>query len=308
MTLGSFHEGELAAQELAGVQLQGAAIREEMPDQHRSFFTLLPFLPIAAVDPAGWPAATILTGPPGFITSPDPRTLEIGSTAAPNDPAATSFRPGARIGALGIDLATRRRNRVNGRITDVGTGGLTIAVEQSFGNCPQYIQARELNPAPPAELPGGPAENLVALDAEAAGLIRAADTFFVASTSGERAQRAGGVDISHRGGRPGFVRVDGETLTIPDFRGNRYFNTLGNFLLCPRAALVFVDFARGDLLHLSGEVEVAWSSTEAARFQGAERLWRVRVSHGWRRRGALSLRWSLRGYAPTTERTGSWAA
>ena len=39
------------------------------------------------------------------------------------------------------------------------------------------------------------------------------------------------MDISHRGGRPGFVRVDGDVLTIPDFRGNRYFNTLSNLLL-----------------------------------------------------------------------------
>jgi hypothetical protein len=32
------------------------------------------------------------------------------------------------------------------------------------------------------------------------------------------------MDLSHRGGRPGFVRVDGDVLTIPDFRCNRYFN------------------------------------------------------------------------------------
>lgn len=79
--------------------------------------------------------------------------------------------------------------------------------------------------------------------------------------------RTGGLDVSHRGGRPGFMRVDGDVLTIPDFRGNRYLNTLGNFLLDPRAGLLFVDFARGDLLHLAGEVEVLWDG-EAARIRG----------------------------------------
>ena len=61
-----------------------------------------------------------------------------------------------------------------------------------------------------------------------------------------------GADISHRGGRPGFVRVDGDVLTIPDFRGNRYFNTLGNLIAEPRASLLFVDFETGDLLQLQG--------------------------------------------------------
>ena len=39
---------------------------------------------------------------------------------------------------------------------------------------------------------------------------------------------------------------------------------------------------------------------------GAERLWRVRVTAGWRRRAALPLRWAFRGFAPATERTGVW--
>ena len=56
-------------------------------------------------------------------------------------------------------------------------------------------------------------------------------------------QPTGGMDVSHRGGRPGFVKLDGDTLVVPDFRGNRYFNTLGNLVSDPRAALVFVDFA-----------------------------------------------------------------
>ena len=112
--------------------------------------------------------------------------------------------------------------------------------------------------------------------------IEAADTFFVASAA--RTDEAnGGVDVSHRGGPPGFVRVDGNTLTIPDYRGNRYFNTLGNFVSNPRAALLFVDFAAGDLLHVQGAVEMAWD----------ERLWRVQIERVVRRRAAVPLRWTF---------------
>ena len=206
---------------------------------------------------------------------------------------------GAGVGILGIDLATRRRNRINGRITRIGCNGLDIAVEQSFGNCAQYIQRREIVPTKSVAT-GAPLEPLAGIDAEARQLVAASDTFFVASSTGD------GVDMSHRGGRPGFVRTDGDTLTIPDFSGNHYFNTLGNFLLSPRAGLLFIDFARGGLLHLSGTVEIVWDADEAHQFSGAERLWRVRVSLGWRRRNALALRWAFRDYAPTTVRTGTW--
>jgi len=102
--------------------------------------------------------------------------------------------------------------------------------------------------------------------------------------------------------------MDGDVLTIPDFRGNRYFNTLGNLLLEARAGLLFVDFATGELLHLQGRAELDWEGGAASGFAGAERLWRVRVTGGRRRPGALGLRWSLRDYAPTTERTGRWNA
>ena len=77
----------------------------------------------------------------------------------------------------------------------------------------------------------GPIERAGGLDADAAAVIAAADTFFVTSyvdVDGQESRRA--VDTSHRGGRPGFIRIDGNVLTIPDFAGNQYFNTLGNLL------------------------------------------------------------------------------
>nr|WP_231865084.1 pyridoxamine 5'-phosphate oxidase family protein [Sorangium cellulosum] len=57
-----------------------------------------------------------------------------------------------------------------------------------------------------------------------------------------------GADVSHRGSKPGFVRVteeDGRTvLTSPDFTGNFGFNTLGNLALNPRAGVLFVGEGR----------------------------------------------------------------
>ena len=302
-----FHRGEHAAQARAGVRLQGAPIRGWMPDQHRQFFAHLPVLFAAVADGTGWPMATVLAGPPGFVSSLEAHTLRISTLPGQDDPAAPGLRTGAAIGLLGIDLATRRRNRVNGTVVAIDGHGFTVGVQQSFGNCPQYIQAREIEgEAKPPE--AGLAEYLDHLDEQARTMITGADTLFVASSSGAQGGDAGGVDVSHRGGRAGFVRVDGGVLTIPDFRGNRYFNTLGNLMLEPRASLLFVNFATGDLLHLQGRTELDWDSGAASNFTGAERLWRMKVTAGWRRPGALAMRWSFRGYAPTTERTGRWDA
>jgi hypothetical protein len=293
-----FHAGERAAQAHAGVASPRAAIRDWMPDQHRMFFAALPFVLAATTDDEGWPVATILAGPPGFVASPDPGTLRIAAMPDHDDPAGPWFKPGAAIGLLGIDLATRRRNRANGVIAVATDHALVVAVMQSFGNCPQYIHVRDMHEA--AAGPSVP-ELMDHLDPAAREAITATDTLFVATTGGDE-----GVDISHRGGKPGFVRIDGDTLTIPDFAGNRYFNTLGNMLLDPRAALLITDFTSGDVLHVQGRTEIVWDVPEAERLAGAERLWRLHVTRAWRRRAALPLRWSLRAVSPGVARTGSW--
>ena len=300
--MADFHADELIAQAHAGHVLGGTpAIRPFMPEQHRLFFAGLPYLLIGTADAAGAPVATLLTGAPGFVQSPDATHLAIAAALDPTDPAVGSLVPGAEAGILGIDLATRRRNRANGRIVGRDRDGLAVAVDQSFGNCPQYIQRRAVEPVP--RRPGS-TEILSALDTEAEALIDAADTLFVATRSRD-GLREGGADISHRGGRPGFVRRRGNVLTVPDFSGNRYFNTLGNLIGEPRAAVLFLDFASGDLLVLQGRTEIDW--TGAAGLLGAQRSWSVTITGGWRRRAVVPLRWSDPEPAPQLARTGIWA-
>ena len=213
-----------------------------MPDQHREFFGLLPYLFTATLDERGWPMASVLTGGKGFVAiarsadAPHRRASDGGRSGRTGLRAA-----GPEIGLIGLDFTTRRRNRANGRLVAVNDG-LTVRIAQSFGNCAQYIQTRDAAPralAPPR------VEELAGLERQRARLIAASDTFFVASRSRPEMGAAGGLDMSHRGGRPGFVGVLGDTLAIPDFRGNRFYNTLGNLLGDPRAGLIFIDFADG---------------------------------------------------------------
>jgi uncharacterized protein len=282
----AFHEDELKAQTLAGQQRAGrAAIRPFMPEQHRDFFPLLPYLFTATLDAEGWPVASMLWGQKGFVHAPNPVTLRIDASPAPGDPAADGFVAGHPIGLLGLDLSTRRRNRANGRISQRDGTGLSISVEQSFGNCPQYIQTRL--PTPRSREPE-PTQPLSAIDPAARRLIETADTFFVASRS-RAGIDDGGLDVSHRGGPPGFVAVRGDTLVVPDFRGNRFFNTLGNLLGDPRAGLLFIDFATGELLQLQGKVTIDWTADAVP---GAQRSWHVAIERGWRRPAALPFDWA----------------
>jgi len=292
-----FHHDELAAQALGGPGPKSARMRPFMPDQHREFFAGLSYLFIATTDAAGWPVASVLSGQPGSVQSPDPVTLRINGVHDVEGVAA-----GREVGLLGLDLTNRRRNRANGRVDAVDTDGLTVRITQSFGNCAQYIQTRR--PTAMART-AAPVEAFDGLDDAARALVAAADTFFVASRSRPEVGSDGGLDMSHRGGRPGFVDIQGDTLAIPDFRGNRFFNTLGNLLGDPRAGLLFIDFASGDLLQLKGRVEIDWTPGGMGP-EGAERLWRVRVERGWRRRGAFPFAWTFGDYAPTTLRTGVW--
>lgn len=297
-----FHVGERQAQALAGFELQSAPIRSAMPEQHRLFFAGLPYLLASTIDDHGWPLATLFTGPSGFIRSPDDTHLRINAPRRQDDPALAAMLSGKEIGILGIDFSNRRRNRANGRIGRMDKNRIEIVIDQSFGNCPKYIQIRELQPVSSID-PLPIREDLPQLDEDARALIRRADTFFIASHAHSN-QPQGGADVSHRGGQPGFVKIDGNRLWIPDFAGNKFMNTLGNLLAQPRAALLFPDFDNGDILHLQGTTEIVWQPDAINGPAGAERYWCVDITRVWRFRQALPWRGRHVQYSPATLATG----
>ena len=315
-----FHAGEQALQERLGVREKverfgRKVIRDHLIEQHRAFYAKLPFLVLGSRDESGQPWASILAGRPGFAQSPDPSRLRLDAAAIPGDPLAEALRPGAQIGGLGIEFATRRRNRFSARVGALDEGGIELLIDQAFGNCPQYIQTRQPEfRRDPRDTRFRPVrEELSRLDDEAQRLIAGADTFFIASAAppadeaAEEDPALHSVDVSHRGGKSGFVRLDDDaTLTVPDFAGNLQFNTLGNLMLDPRAGLLFADFDSGDLLFLAGTVEIIFESEEIAAFRGAERLWRFRLSRAIRLRQGLPMSFRFGEYSPNSLIQGDW--
>lgn len=142
-TTSPWHAGELALQRVVGVEQQMAQIgrkvmRPFLTPQLQHFFPQLPFVAASAVDGDCWPWITLLEGAPGFVYAPDESRLDLALTPAVNDPVTALLNGGANIGLLGIELHTRRRNRVNGVLRG-SAGQWQLEVVHAFGNCPQYI-------------------------------------------------------------------------------------------------------------------------------------------------------------------------
>ncbi len=295
----AYHPGELSVQRRAGVArglAAGAMYRTALPPGLRQFLARQQLAILASVDSAGRLWASLRSGAPGFISAVDERTLRIAGHGHRDDPLLANLRADDRLGALVIDLAARSRLRVNGAAVLETDGAVRLALQQVYGNCQNYIQARTIVGTRAGEARA--ARRFEYLDRRLQSRIAGADTFFIATAHADA-----GADVSHRGGAPGFVRVESaRRLIFPDYRGNRMFNTLGNIECDRRAGLLFPDFAGGDALQLTGAAEILWDDPRLIEFPGAERLVGFDIEAGVELSGATELRFQCAGYSPDLPR------
>jgi predicted pyridoxine 5'-phosphate oxidase superfamily flavin-nucleotide-binding protein len=280
---GSPHPGERVVQERAGRAFHGR-IRNAVPEIAAAFLSTQPMIVISGrgADRRLW--VTMLTGAPGFLEVPEPRTVSVRALPQPGDPLAALVAHGGEVGMVAID--SRHRMRVNGTLEPASGDGFVVHTEQVYSNCTKHISERyPLGSEPPAD--GATAVLGSQLDPAQIAMVRAADTFFVGSSHPD-----GPTDASHRGGNPGFVLVDGpDRLRWPDYIGNSMFNTLGNLVLNPEAALLFPDWSSGGLLQVSGRAVVDWDPAAAAPLAGAERVVELTVEAVRYAPRATGLRW-----------------
>ncbi len=296
-----FHQGERSLPEKLDIaerqhQLGLRMIRDHMPEQHRDFFAHLESVHIGAVDAAGHPWAIMRTGPKGFMASPNDKTLAIRSQPLPGEPADLNLAVGAKTSVVGIEFETQRRNRLNATIDGADEGTLSMHVDQSYGNCPKYIQIRNKVAARPTQ-PESPIVTAMLSDA-AKDQIAQADTLLIAFRAAQLGDdpRAG-VDINHRGGSPGFVSIlDDNTFQFPDYKGNSFYNTFGNILTDGRVGLQFVDFETGTLLNIKGTAELVEDLNNGQLPLMGHGL-RIRIETVVRAPGALALQYTFGSYS-----------
>jgi uncharacterized protein len=289
MMPGIYHEGELLVQSRAGgreiADQVGEMVQTTLPPVVREFLSSQPMAVSGTVDSAGRVWASLLAGPAGFLAAADSKHVQLTPRIREGDPILENLRQVPHIGLLVIELATRRRARINGVATSLQPGKIVVRTSQVYPNCSKYIQAREWLLAP--EMDPVKSVHGHALTSRQQQLIRGADTFFIATSHFHQ-----GADASHRGGSPGFITVTGEKhLQWPDYKGNSMYQTLGNIAINPAAGLLFVDWERGSTLQLSGSAHIVWEKERVAPVAGAERIVEFHVSEVIEITGGLPLQW-----------------
>ncbi len=305
-----YHEGELLVQQRAGVLEEGRrnsqVISNSIIQGALQFISQQPLAVLGSLDKELNVWASVLAGQPGFMTAVDEQTVEFDMTRSaknPEDPFWANIENQPKVGMLLIELGSRRRLRINGSIKRSASERLSLNVEAAYPNCPKYIQRRHLTIGG-SKVPGKPLRGS-ALDDDRQRLISSADTFFVAS-----AHPTQGVDASHRGGNPGFIRIrDDRRIRIPDYVGNSMFNTLGNFASNPRAGLVFLDFDNDRMLQLTGRAEILWDLDEPRQETGGtQRFWDFEIDRWLEADLPYRLEWEFLDYSPQNPSSGDAAS
>lgn len=260
-----FHLGERDVQTRAGVREEAETrgkrmLSADLNANQRQFFQSLPFIVSGHTDATGQPWAGLITGEPGFLNMEEASNQFSLRWSQANNLTGVEARPGNALGLLGIQLATRRRNRLNATVFANDDDQWRMLIDQGYGNCPKYITEREW----PAELFTGPYHytEQAGLSDYAATLASTTDTFFIATSSGpqftdaDTQSSAWGADISHRGGEAGFLRREHGQLLFDDFPGNNMFNTLGNIAQYPFCGILIIDFSSGNMIQLAAKAVI----------------------------------------------------
>jgi hypothetical protein len=296
-----FHEGERAVQQKVGevgiADHNAVVIADTILGGARPFLQKQSMAVLASVDHEGMPWSSVLFGDPGFIKADNAESVSIDVPLGERDftdPVWTNIAANPTLGMLFIELGSRRRYRINGRVQGIDEQRFAVAVREAYPNCPKYIQRRHLramdNEAAPALLGQGRA-----LEGNGRDIVCRADTIFVASNHAHT-----GADASHRGGTPGFIELVGEgRLRIPDYPGNSLFNTFGNLTVDPRVGLCVPDFDGQRILQLSGRARILFNQPDPGQLSGGTgRFWEIDVERWLLRRMPRGLEWEYLDASP----------
>lgn len=257
----NFHPGEAEAQSRWGVDTGSYDLQTRemfLPDinpQEHAFIDSLSFSMAASVDDHGrpWASPLLQTGDDLFQVEHSRRVRIAAQHSTGDDPLAGNVSATAQLSVVFFQPATRRRAKSIGTATQRPDGSLQYDLTRIFGICPKYIHKRKHAPQPADLTAANDAvvDRSALLNADDQSQLRSSDTIFFASHGPH------GADVTHRGGRAGFVTVvDDRTLDIPDYPGNGMFNTLGNLVLDDRLGISDLDFSTGRTVHMTGRAEV----------------------------------------------------
>ena len=298
-----YHKGERQVQEFVGetrqAEFNGQAISNSIIEGALKFISEQEYVVVSTTNDQKNVWTSILSGDRGFMTAPNPKTILIEKDKSDidnNDYFWRTIQKNKKIGMLIIELASRRRIRVNGTISKLDSRYVKINVNEAYPNCMKYIQRRHIvnrqkwNETINTEISKG-----IALNQLQQELIKKSDTFFIGT-----ANPKGHLDTSHRGGQPGFVDlIDDKTIRVPDYKGNSMFNTFGNLMLNDHAGVVFWDFDNGKVLQMTGKAKIHWDNPGTEKVTtGTGRFWEFTLEKWKEQKLGRELTWEFLDYSP----------
>ncbi|KAF4964930.1 hypothetical protein FSARC_7202 [Fusarium sarcochroum] len=319
--ISEFHEGERAMQQQLKVPSRGGnPTFPGLAAHYGARVMQSPLVALGTLDNEGRPWTTVWGGERGFARPVAEGVLAFNSSVdTRHDPVFKALwdgiddegveqgvinRPnggeGKGMSGLSIDLETRDRVKLAGNMIAGATvdGGKTVqmamAVTESLGNCPKYLNKKSI-------VPNDMAPELISdelpLSQESLDLVAAADMFFLSSTNGKT------MDTNHRGGSPGFIRVikneeDKLELIYPEFSGNRLYQTLGNFKVNPLVGLTIPDYNTANVLYLTGSASILVGEEASSLLARTNLAVKISITSAKFVKSGLPFRGSLGEYSP----------
>ncbi|EXK33379.1 hypothetical protein FOMG_12075 [Fusarium oxysporum f. sp. melonis 26406] len=315
-----WHDGELAVQKQLKVPTRGNPTFPGLAPQYGMRVMQSPLVALGTLDSEGRPWTTVWGGDRGFARPVAEGVLAFNSSVdTRHDPVFRALwdgidddgvkqgainRPnggdGKRMAGLSIDLETRDRvklvgNMIAGATVEEGRAvQMAMAVTESLGNCPKYLNKKDVVPN---EMAPELVSDKLPLSQEALGLVAAADMFFLSSTNGVT------MDTNHRGGSPGFMRIiknedDGLELIYPEFSGNRLYQTLGNFRVNPLVGIAIPDYNTANVLYATGSASILVGDEASSYLARTKLAVKISITAAKFVKSGLPFRGALGEYSP----------
>ena len=249
-----FHEGQLAVQKLTG---EGEIAKARIPMISDALHPRsIPFLEhqvlafVGSEDDNGAIWLSLIVGERGFIHIPSIQEIKFDLskiTSSREDIFFENIKTKPTVGMLFHEAERRARYRAWGMAKNEGDQ-LSFKIRMGYPSCPKHIQReRIVLPANSTIASAKFVKGTILSELHKDWIINA-HTFFIATQT-----KKGDIESSHRGGTPGFIEIlENGHLRVPDYLGNSMFSTLGNIYENPKAALLFIDYKKGQTLQLSG--------------------------------------------------------
>ncbi|KAF5693455.1 FAD-binding protein [Fusarium denticulatum] len=315
-----WHEGELAVQKQLKVPRRGNPTFPGLAPQYGMRVMQSPLVALGTLDSEGRPWATVWGGDRGFARPVAEGVLAFNSSVdTRHDPVFRALwdgiddegvkegainRPnggeGKGMAGLSIDLETRDRvklvgNMIAGATVEEGKAvQMAMAVTESLGNCPKYLNKKDIVPN---EMAPELVSDKLPLSQGALDLVAAADMFFLSSTNGVT------MDTNHRGGSPGFMRIiknekDGLDLIYPEFSGNRLYQTLGNFRVNPLVGIAIPDYNTANVLYATGSASILVGDEASSYLARTKLAVKISITAAKFVKSGLPFRGALGEYSP----------